>query len=429
MTKLTRRLKTLLPRSTFTKSVTVLAGGTAVAQVLTVLASPILTRLYLPTEFGILAVYASILGIVAVVASLRYELAIPLPKDEATADSLLMLSLAALSGVTLLVVLSVLAFGDFIVQVTGAPALRPYLWLLPLGVCGAGLYNILNFWAVREQAFPTIARTKLHQSGATVVTQLGLGFLGAGPIGLLLGHLFSQVAGVGTLLQVVRKSRPVLPSFQLALVVKVVKRYWKFPVYSSGAAFLNSASLYLPALLLASFYGPQVAGLFELLRRIINMPVTLIGNSLNQVYIGEAARLAQNDLPELKRLYKKTVARLLLLGIAPLLLLIFFGPALFALVFGEAWREAGVYAQLISVGFLARFAVSPVSSFAILEELEYALAFNALFLVLVLLGLGGSRLLSPSPRYAIASLGLSTAVAYVIMYVLNLHAMNRAQRR
>jgi O-antigen/teichoic acid export membrane protein len=49
-------------------------------QAITVLVSPILTRLYTPEDFGVFGVYASILGIVTVVASLRYEYALPLPE-------------------------------------------------------------------------------------------------------------------------------------------------------------------------------------------------------------------------------------------------------------------------------------------------------------------------------------------------------------
>lgn len=63
----------------------VLVGGTTGAQLLAVLAAPLLTRLYTPEDFGLLAVYASLLGLIAVIASLRYELAIPLPTDDTEA--------------------------------------------------------------------------------------------------------------------------------------------------------------------------------------------------------------------------------------------------------------------------------------------------------------------------------------------------------
>jgi O-antigen/teichoic acid export membrane protein len=65
------RIKALLPKSSFARNVAVLVGGTAVGQAIVVLASPILTRLYTPEDFGVLAVYASLLGILSTVAALR----------------------------------------------------------------------------------------------------------------------------------------------------------------------------------------------------------------------------------------------------------------------------------------------------------------------------------------------------------------------
>ncbi len=76
-----KKLEVLL-RHGFIRSVGVLVGGTAAAQVLMVLVLPLLTRLYTPDDFSVLAVYASILGIVTIAACLRMEIAIPLPQHE-----------------------------------------------------------------------------------------------------------------------------------------------------------------------------------------------------------------------------------------------------------------------------------------------------------------------------------------------------------
>ena len=70
----------LLPRASFARSVGVLAGGTAVAQGIGVLALPLITRLYTPEDFSVLAAYASILGIVAGVACLRLDVASQCPR-------------------------------------------------------------------------------------------------------------------------------------------------------------------------------------------------------------------------------------------------------------------------------------------------------------------------------------------------------------
>ena len=144
-------VKRFLPESAFAKNVSVLVGGTALGQVITVLASPLLTRIYTPDDFGTLAVFASFLSIAAVIASLRYELAIPLPEDDKTAANVLALSLSIVVGNSLLAGILVWLFGGKVVNVINAPQLRPYLWLLPLGIFGVGTYQVLNYWAIRKK--------------------------------------------------------------------------------------------------------------------------------------------------------------------------------------------------------------------------------------------------------------------------------------
>ena len=70
----------LLPRASFARSVGVLAGGTAAAQAIVVLVQPVITHLYTPEDFSVLAVYSSILGIVAGVACLRLDVASQCPR-------------------------------------------------------------------------------------------------------------------------------------------------------------------------------------------------------------------------------------------------------------------------------------------------------------------------------------------------------------
>src|SRR5690606_18487778 len=133
----------------FVRSVGVLAGGTAFAQGLMVLALPLITRLYTPEDFSVLAVYVPILAMVSVIACLRLEVAIPLPEKDIDAANLLTLAL-------LLSVIVSLTFGaalwlntERFIGWVGQPALAPYLWLLPIGVWCASSYAALQYWCSR----------------------------------------------------------------------------------------------------------------------------------------------------------------------------------------------------------------------------------------------------------------------------------------
>lgn len=380
MTGLLTRLKTVLPKGQFARNVTVLAGGTAFGQGLVVLASPLLTRLYLPEDFGVLAVYSAILGIIAVVASLRYELAIPLPEDDGAAANLLGLSLTIVIGASVLSALGVLVWGEILVTWLNAAALAPYLWLLPIGVLLTGSYQVLNYWAVREKAFSSIARTKLSQGMGSVFTQVGLGLLGLGPVGLITGQVVGQTAGSTTLATIAwRRSQSALKQLSLSGMAKVAKRYHKFPMFSSLSGFANVLSLQAAVLLLSSFYDPVVTGLYALSHRVLQLPMGIVGSAVSQVFYREAVKAARaGDLP---RLVKSTYKNLALIAAVPFTLMLVLAPDLFGLVFGEDWREAGSYTRVLLPWLFLMFLNSPITALiAIFERQQIYLLYDALLL-------------------------------------------------
>ena len=189
----------ILPGHGFARSITVLAGGAALGQGVALLASPILTRLYSPEDYGVLGVYAAILGMITVVASLRYEYALPLPEDDATAANVLAVCLLLLCGTVALASILVLCWGREIVRWVDAPALERYLWLLPLGMLGAGAYQILNYWTVRKRNFSRLAGTRITRGAGRAVIQIGMGLTHVGPLGLVLGQIAGETAGTASL--------------------------------------------------------------------------------------------------------------------------------------------------------------------------------------------------------------------------------------
>lgn len=418
-------LEEVLPKGQFARSVATLVGGTASGQAILVLASPILTRLYTPEEFGTLAIYSSILGIVSVVASLRYELAIPLPEKDEDAANLLALSLGIVIGMSLIVGLGVWAFGEQITFWANAPALKSYLWLLPLGVGIVGTYQVFNYWAVRKQAFSRIARTKLNQGLGAALTQIGFGFLKLGPLGLLIGHVVGQGIGTTTLIALAqREDKEALKSISLRGLRHMARRYQRYPLLSSLSGLINSTGLQLPALLLASLYGLQVAGWFTLGQQVIGVPMTLVGQAVSQVYLGEAARLARQNPSSLRFLFLKIANRLLILGIPPLGVLALGGSWLFVWIFGESWRDAGTYMQVLSLMLLIQFMVVPLSqTLNILERQAWQLGWDVGRLLLVMTALLVTHTLSWSPLGAVAMYSIAMLIAYLSLFGLSLRAI------
>jgi O-antigen/teichoic acid export membrane protein len=385
-----------------------LASGTALAQLLLVLAVPVLTRLYTPADYGALAVFSSALTVLLVLASLRYEAAIPLPEDDEVAGSLLALTFVLLAVMAALVSLLVWLAGDEFVTMVNAPALRPYLWLIPVGLLGAGTYQALSYWAIRRREFGRVARTKLSQGAGQVVTQVALGVAGAGVPGLLIGDVVGRVAGGGGLAVLALRERSQARVTRSSLVA-VAARYRRFPLLTTWAGFLNVGSLQLPSILFSAGFGAAAAGLYALSFKMLVLPTMLVGQAVGQVFLSRAATFV-GEPERLRQLTERTALALFACGLPVFGVVALGGPQLFATVMGNEWEQAGRYAQLLAPWFVVWLVSSPLSGLLNVREWQgSALAFSAFEFALRL----GALLVGVrrgSPMLAVALLSASGVV-------------------
>ena len=91
-----------IPRDGFFRAAAALTTGSALAQLLPMLASPLLARLYTPGELGAYALFVSTLNLTGQLACLKYDLALIVAPGEGQASGLLRLSLSLCAGVSLL---------------------------------------------------------------------------------------------------------------------------------------------------------------------------------------------------------------------------------------------------------------------------------------------------------------------------------------
>lgn len=420
------QIKRLLPKGEFTRGVATLMGGTALGQGIAVLGSPVLTRLYTPDDFGVLALYSSLLGILSVVACWRYEIAIPLPEQDEDAINLVALSLVILVSMGLLISLGIGFWGSQVVQKANVPTLRSYLWLLPVGMVLVGTYEVLNYWAVRKQAFVRIAHTKLGQGIGSVASQICLGLLEVGPLGLIVGRIVGQALGVGTLATLLRGiDQKTRSAIDIGRICGMAKRYRKFPLFSSGAALLNALGLQIPIFLLSVFYGTEVVGQFSLVQRVFGIPLSLVVTSVSQVYLSFAAVDVRNNIYNLRKLFFSTARKLCLVGTIPTVILIATGPSIFTFIFGVQWRTAGVFAQIMAVVFFSEFVAGPLSyTFSVVERQDLSLMWNVSRLLLS----GGSIYIAYrlewSPIYAIVAYSLGMSIGYASLFFLSARAIH-----
>lgn len=392
----------------------IVAGGVA-GQALVMLSYPLLSRLYDPAEFGLLAVFTSVVGMVSVVSTASLERAVPIPPDDGEAADVAWAALTAVAITTALTAAVGLVAAAPIAQALGVPQLARYWWLIDLSVLVVGVYFVLSEWMVRSRTYGAIGRRNLLQGVGQTVTQVGLGLLQVRPLGLLLGFAAGRILALGGLMSsrgLLRQRRPTVPALRAA-----VGRFRRFPLLSTPAALLNKAGLEIPLLVVSAFYGDAQVGLLGLTLRVLSGPTEVLGHAVADAFTGEATAAVREPRGTLGALLRSTVGRLLVVGILPAGLLIAAGPSLFGVVFGAEWTGAGEFARLLALAYLAQFAVNPVTVvLQFLERQGQSLAWSAARLTLtvggpVLCGLSGAPV-----GWAVAALAVGHVVSWTLMY-------------
>ena len=354
-------------RNTFRRNVGTLLLGSGFAQLLAMLALPVLSRLYEPSDFGLLGTYLAIIGIAGTLSLLRYDLAIPLPEKDSEAASVLVLCLFIMLVFTGIISSVLWFFRHELSRLFNSPMLPSILGLVPFGILGWGGFQALSAWASRRGHFTGLARCiggqSLVQSGAQ--TALGTGHLPL--LGLPIGNLLGQWSACLVLGGFIAKlDRNLFAGIRFSGVWLQAARFYRFPAVSFWSGIVNVLNLYLPFLLFAGFFGEVFAGLYLLGFRVLQMPLNLLGRSVAQVFFPEAVRShREHNLPA-------TTAELLHFLIAvglPGILLIGAGaPEFFSLVFGQEWRQAGEMAMWMSPWLALVFVTSPLSNLPFVLE-------------------------------------------------------------
>ena len=417
-----RRLPTAL------RGISSIVTGSVAGQGLVILAYPFLTRMYTPAQFGLLAVFASVVGIFSVVSTACLEDAIPIPPDKREATAVAWVGLAAVMVTSMLVAVVGVVAADPLANLLGVPQLADYWWLVALSVFVWGVYLILSEWMVRERSYGALARRNLLQGIGQVAVQVGLGLAGVKPAGLLLGMGAGRLAALGGLTSrggLLRQPRPAVAALRAA-----GRRFRRFALLAAPSALVTKAGLELPLLLVAALYGDARAGLLGLTVRVISGPLAIVGQAVNQVFTGETGLAIRRSQGMLGASVRGNVLRLLAVGALPAVVLIVFGPSLFALVFGAEWTEAGRYAQILALSYLAQFAVIPVSSILALTERQgQQLGWSVLRLLLTAGGLAVCGVIEASVITAITVLGITQALSYVALYAFCVRAADVADGR
>jgi len=394
-------------RHSLRRNVVTLLSGSLTAQLATVAALPILSRLFDPVSFGEYTIFLSVTALLAVLATLRYEMAIVLPRSNREAAAIKRLGnmiMALACGVITVVALTFTLAGPS--MSTGWKLL---VILLGPGTLLLGLNSMLSYWLMRINRYAALSASRITQSFTTATAQILIGLAADNSaIGLIAGFLVGQLAAF-ILMSLADTSRAYKRDQRSSRQwTYLLRKHWRFPAMTTPQSIVDA--IQMNGINLAIGYVSFSAlGQYSQAWRLVSFPVGLIGSTLGQVYYPELANTPRRDLFQVAR---KAVARALAIGFFPFLLMFFLSPTVIPWLLGEQWVLAGLYAQALTPWLYLVLAASPMSTvFVVLNKQKVGLIFSIFYAVIPIVIL---VLLRDDLYVAIVALSLAKTVMLVI---------------
>ena len=357
-------------------------SGTVLAQLMTYLFAPIISRLYTPEEFGDLAIFMRIVGVGAAIATLRYEPALPIVKGDSQSFRLYRFALRSTIIVTLISLIVIIIPATMSSDLSSAL----YYILLPVALLFMAIYNIGTNWAIRHKRFKLISYTKVANNLSAGLMKMLFGWLKMGYIGLVI----ATVAGVG--LSTIWFIRDFFRAKDLYRIKSrspgnfiLAKEHKDYPLINLPHAAMDLGRDLLIAVLILELFSKADLGLYDYSFKMLRLPLVLAGMAIGQVFLQRCAEKVNNN-QEIVSMISKAVISLALLSIAPFVIVFFYGEEMFAFVFGEEWREAGKYSEIMAPWFMVNFIASPISTLPLILNKQRVFFKLGMFGTLLMIG-------------------------------------------
>jgi O-antigen/teichoic acid export membrane protein len=368
LAKITSRFQ----RGSSARDVATLTVGTAVAQAITIAATPLLTRLYTPSDFGLLAVFLAVASVGATLVTLRYETSILVPQEDAESANLVLLSLILGGGLSVVLAALGALLPMALQEKAGLGALGNWLPIAFLTAAATSALVVMQGWMNRQKKYRHMAWLRVGQSISVAGLAVVLGFLHTNN-GLLIAQICASACLCLAALWVGRTAAHLWQKPQLQATALIHKNA---PKYLLPTALLDVVTLQMPVVLIAVWFGADDAGQFSMAWRLLMMPMALIGGAAGQIFLQKFA-INKDDSEQSQILLKKTWKYLFLMGFVPMGFMMFFGDHLLLFFLGEKWTDSGVMAKILAPMALAMLVSSPTSgTFIILGIQKWSLLFG-----------------------------------------------------
>jgi len=338
-----------LKKSQFIRNVAKVSSGRLSAMIIGIVATPIVSRLFDPEDYGVAAVVIAAIGITAILLPLSLERAVLYPKENSKAGQVLVLALFV-STFMAFFVYAILGICLFIwPDAAERSGMGVFFWIFPIGGLLVALRGIATIACIRNEQFTTIAAADVTDAAVNSSTRILWGvFLTSSTVGLLFGYLLgvivaASICSIHLFRLLLRIQTPITVSSMRSVLIE----FRDYPIFRAPARFAFSAAERLPVIALGLMFPAATVGFFAMANRAAALPLQAASQSIKDVLLRKIMGYRQNDQPMAQSLVKVAIV----LGItgAPMFLVLFlFGEELLSWILGDRWASAGRVVEILT---------------------------------------------------------------------------------
>jgi O-antigen/teichoic acid export membrane protein len=343
--------------SNFLRNVNILSIGTIISQGIAILATPILSRMFSPNDYGLLALFSSVFLITANIVTLSYPIKIILPKKDLESEQIVLISIFLSVCVGSCLLLLTYTLPNSLISAIGLKNLGNWLSVSIIVGILLAIINTLNYWLNRNSLYKIIASLQIAQSIILTSFSLIMGFFS-----IENGLIFSQIFTFSILVIIfILFSGLRFNNYHFIGLNHIAKKHEDAPKYLYPANLLDVISLQLPFLLITIWFSQEMTGFYRMAYSFLNVPAAIVGSATAQIFYQRFNQIWPNAKMA-KILLIKTWLMLFFFGLPLFLIIAIWGNKIFIFFLGANWGTAGHIASILAAMSLFSLLHSPTST-------------------------------------------------------------------
>jgi len=411
--------------SKFRKNFFRVASANAGSQFVILAFTPLLTRLFSPAEFGLAAIFTTMLNITASICVWKFDRIIPNSKHPREVAVLSMVGFGFLTLYCFTVFTLIVQESSLLSLWQGFEQLGSLLYLLPIAIYFVGIRDLCHSWHVWKSDMVPVSNARWFYALSYIGFSLLFALIGHNYIGLVAGRVIAfAVAGI-YLIYSCRELVLLFTRKNISDLKSILNKAVPLASQSCAVTVLNTFSKSLIIVFVSQLFGLAVVGQYALVTRLVLTPMQVITKSLGLSFWSRAAELArEKSFRKLQKLYLKVIAVMILLALAVAavsLLSRFYLP----IILGSQWANTGQILVAALPLLMGNIIFASTNHLVVFDMQRLQLIADGVRVILLVSSFFISSVLDLDVTTTILLFSVSSLVGHLSLFTIHLYVYSR----